>query len=287
MRFAVSYSTPVQGPDPDRLAAFARHAEECGFEALTVPDHVALYPGARIGEYGHLPPDLPYPDPLDCLTFVAAVTDRLLLGTAVLLLPYRHPVLLAKRLATIDQLSRGRLRLLTVGVGVLPGEAAAVGVDFGSRGRRADEAIEVMQLLWSGGPDGVSRAGEFYPLDSVCAYPKPYGNAMIPIHVGGSSIAAATRAGRVGAGWFPGGMSTPQQRARQYEAVRAAATAAGRERVSLDITNWGSIDIAAERVDELAASGVNRVLVTPSANDLYEQFDQMTALAERFDLKHA
>jgi alkanesulfonate monooxygenase SsuD/methylene tetrahydromethanopterin reductase-like flavin-dependent oxidoreductase (luciferase family) len=94
-------------------------------------------------------PSLSFMDPLACLGFIAAATSRIILGTAVLQLPYHHPVTLAKRLATIDVLSRGRMRLLTVGLGSLPAEAAAVGVDYTTRGRRADEAIDVKRLLWS------------------------------------------------------------------------------------------------------------------------------------------
>jgi alkanesulfonate monooxygenase SsuD/methylene tetrahydromethanopterin reductase-like flavin-dependent oxidoreductase (luciferase family) len=101
-------------------------------------------------------------------------TRRILLGTAVLVLPY-HPVVLAKRLATLDVLSKGRMRLLTVGVGTRPGEARAVGVGFGTRGRRADEAIDVLRLLWAGDEDGVSFEGEFFAFDNVCCFPKPYG----------------------------------------------------------------------------------------------------------------
>ncbi|WP_240777143.1 LLM class flavin-dependent oxidoreductase [Nonomuraea basaltis] len=81
--------------------AYAQYAEACGFESLYLPEHIALSPGAMVGRF-ELPPSLPYFDPLDCLSFVAAATQRILLGTGVLLLPYRHPVVLAKRLATID-----------------------------------------------------------------------------------------------------------------------------------------------------------------------------------------
>jgi alkanesulfonate monooxygenase SsuD/methylene tetrahydromethanopterin reductase-like flavin-dependent oxidoreductase (luciferase family) len=151
VKFAVSHGSAVYGCDPDDLADCARHAEHCGFEAVYVPDHVALYPGARFGAV-ELDPTLPYFDPLDALSFVAAVTDRILLGTGVLLLPHRHPVVLAKRLATIDHLSRGRMRLRTVGLGSLPDEARAVGVDFAARGRRADEAIDVAAAAVDGRP---------------------------------------------------------------------------------------------------------------------------------------
>lgn len=128
LTFALSYSTPFFGADPDRLVTIARHAEQCGFDGFYVPEHVAVYPGAAIGAW-KLPPALPFPDPLDVLTFVAAATDRILLGTGVLLLPYHHPVTLAKRLATIDALSKGRMRLLTIGVGALPHAHGLVGDD--------------------------------------------------------------------------------------------------------------------------------------------------------------
>ena len=203
MKFGVSYNTGFYGVDPDRLAGFARHAEDCGFESLYVPEHVVLYPDATIGR-AQLPAALPIADPLECLTFIAAATRRILLGTAILLLPYHHPVVLAKRLATMDMLSRGRMRLLTVGLGTLPGEAEAVGVDFASRGRRADEAIDVLRLLWAGDEDGASFAGEFFSFSALCSFPKPYGAAVLPVHVGGSSRAAARRAGRRGDGYFPG-----------------------------------------------------------------------------------
>ena len=151
MKFGLAYNTAYYGADPDLMAAAARHAEECGFESFYMSEHIVVYPGATAGPVA-FPPDLAVADPLECLAYVAAATTAvLLLGTAVLLLPYHHPVVLAKQLATIDVLSRGRMSLLTVGLGVLPGEATAVGVDFTTRGRRADEAIDVLRLLWERG----------------------------------------------------------------------------------------------------------------------------------------
>src|SRR6516164_2767615 len=146
MKFGLSYSTASSGTDPATLRAIARHADDLGFESFYVPEHVALYVGARVGEV-EFPPDLPIADPLECLAFVAASTTTILLGTGVLLLPFHHPVVLAKRLATLDVLSAGRMRLFTIGVSSLPGEAAAVGIDFATRGRRADEAIDILRAL--------------------------------------------------------------------------------------------------------------------------------------------
>ncbi|MDP9866054.1 MULTISPECIES: TIGR03619 family F420-dependent LLM class oxidoreductase [Streptosporangium] len=283
MKFAISYNTAYYGADPDRIVACARHAEDCGFESLYLPEHIVLYPGAMAGPF-ELPPSLPYVDPLDCLSFVAAATRRILLGTGVLLLPYHHPVVLAKRLATIDVLSRGRMRLLTVGLGTLPGEARAVGVDFSTRGRRADEAIDVMRLLWAGGEDGVSFAGEFFSFDDLCSFPKPYGVTHLPIHIGGSSRAAARRAGLRGDGYFPGGALDPEERATQLDLARSTAAEAGRSPEALEYTRWGSIDMTAEQVEALAAQGVTRIVVTPTATEPDRQRDEMSTFAQRFAL---
>ncbi|MET7396317.1 TIGR03619 family F420-dependent LLM class oxidoreductase [Dactylosporangium sp. NPDC005572] len=244
MRFAVHH----RPTDPELLVAVARHAEACGFEGFYVPDHLTME-------------SVPFLDPLDALTFVAASTDRVLLGTGVLLLPYRHPVILAKRLATIDVLSRGRMRLLTIGIGNIPAEAAAVGVDFSSRGRRADEAIDVLRLLWTGGP--VSFDGEFFAFKDLTSFPAPL--AMLPIHVGGASRAAARRAASRGDGWFPGGMLPPEERALQRDL-------AGRP----EYTRWGSPDLTKDQVEALAEEGVTR-LVIPAGDDL----DELTRFAER------
>ncbi len=280
MKFGVVYNTAYYGVDPDAMRALARHAEDRGFESFYLPEHVALYPGASFGP-ATFPPDLPIADPLECLSFVAAATERILLGTAVLLLPYHQPVVLAKRLATIDLLSKGRMRLLTIGVGSLPGEAAAVGVDYATRGRRADEAIDLLRLLWAGDENGVSFDGEFFSIVAACSFPKPAGT--LPVHIGGSSRAAARRAGLRGDGYFPGGRLTDAERASQVELMRATARDAGRDPDALEITRWASADMTADDVAAYAAAGVNR-LVVPAAADPAEQQDQLSDFAARHGL---
>jgi probable F420-dependent oxidoreductase len=185
MKFGLSYNTAAYGADPVAIATVARHAEDLGFESFYAPEHLVFRPGDTLGG-APVPADTAVVDPLALLGLVAASTERLLLGTAVLLLPYRHPVVLAKQLATLDVLSSGRARLVTIGLGTLPGEAAAVDVDFGTRGRRADEAIDVLRALWAGGVEGVTHRGEFYSFDEVCVFPKPVSGSTLPIHVGGS-----------------------------------------------------------------------------------------------------
>jgi probable F420-dependent oxidoreductase len=283
VKIGIFCNTGMLGTDPARIAGLARQAEDCGFESFYVPEHIVLYPGAKAGAI-EFPPDLAVADPLEILSFVAAGTERILLGTGVLLLPYHHPVVLAKRLATIDLLSGGRMRLLTVGLGGLPGEAPPFGIDFAARGRVADEAIDVLRLLWGGGAQGVSFAGEFFAFEHLCSFPKPAGGGLLPVHVGGSSPAAARRAGLRGDGYFPGGRLTPAQRAGQLDLMRATAAAAGRDPEALEYTRWGSIDMSADDVAAHASQGVTRLVVSPSAPDPADQRDQLTALARRLSL---
>jgi probable F420-dependent oxidoreductase len=284
LKFGLAYNTAYYGTDPDLMAATARHAEKCGFESLLASEHIVMYPGAMLPGYVPLPPDLAVADPLECLAYVAASTSTLLLGTAVLLLPYHHPVVLAKQLATIDVLSRGRMSLLTVGVGTLPGEAAAAGVDFTTRGRRADEAIDVLRLLWSGDAAGVSFSGEFFTLDAACSFPKPHEGRILPVHVGGSSLAAARRAGRRGDGYFGGGRLTSEQRAEQVSVMRAEAAAAGRDPAALEYTRWGQIDMTADDVKARAGEGVNRLIVSPGSTELAGMQAEMSSFAQRLGL---
>jgi len=282
MKFGLFYNTAVAGTGPANLRAVARHADDLGFESFYVPEHVTLYPGARVGD-AEFAPDLPIADPLECLAFVAAATTNILLGTGVLLLPFHHPVVLAKRLATIDVLSGGRMRLLTIGVSSLPGEAAAVGVDYATRGRRADEAIDVLRALWAGDAAGTSFGGEFYSFENVTSYPKPL--RMLPIHVGGSSAAAARRAGRRGDGFFPGGRLAPAERLAQIELMRTTAVAEGRDPEVLEYTRWGSIDMEPNDAEAYAVQGADRIVVGVTSADPDEQLRQLDAFATLHGLR--
>jgi alkanesulfonate monooxygenase SsuD/methylene tetrahydromethanopterin reductase-like flavin-dependent oxidoreductase (luciferase family) len=190
---------------------------------------------------------------------------------------------LAKRLATIDLLSKGRMRLLTIGVGSLPGEAAAVGVDYATRGRRADEAIDALRLLWAGDENGVSFDGDFIKFTDATSFPKP--TAPLPVHIGGSSPAAARRAGLRGDGYFPGGRLTDAERASQIELMRATARDAGRDPDALQITRWGSIDLTPDDLAQHTAAGATRLVISPTSADPAEQHDQLSAFADRLALR--
>jgi probable F420-dependent oxidoreductase len=283
MKFGLVYHTGMFGIDPEQVTAFARHAEQCGFESFFTTEHIALYPGVTLGRMP-IAPDTPIADPLEVLSFVAGVTERLILGTSVLLLPFHQPVVLAKRLATIDQLSRGRMRLFGIGVGALAKEAEAAGVDFHTRGRRADEAIDVLRLLWAGDAEGVSFDGEFYSFTDLCSYPKPYQARTLPIHVGGSSSAAARRAGLRGDGYFPGGGINDEQRTAQLALMRESARAAGRDADALEYTRWGNTAMTPDDLAALTAEGVTRVIVSPTTADLAEQKNELSAFAGQHGL---
>ena len=186
--------------NPGWMASFASHLERCGFESIVVVEHTVLvtrydsvYPYDSSGRVG-LAADCPIPDPLDLLAFLAGHTSRLGLATGVLVLPNHHPVVLAKRAATVDALSGGRLRLC-VGVGWLKEELEACGADFDGRGRRADEQLAVLRALWADQPKGASHHGEFFSFDEVVFEPKPVQQPWPPILVGGESKAALRRDG--------------------------------------------------------------------------------------------
>jgi probable F420-dependent oxidoreductase len=167
----------------------------------------------------------PTPEVMTTLAAVAARTTRLKFGPSVIVLPYRTPVVAAKEMATVDWLSRGRL-FPAVGVGVeLPREFEASGVPFRERGRRTDEAIRVIRMLWT--QDEVTFQGEFYKLDRISVLPKPW-QSPPPIWIGGKSEAAQKRTARLGDGWMPS-LITPDEFRAGVERVQELAAADGRE----------------------------------------------------------
>jgi probable F420-dependent oxidoreductase len=276
--------------DPDWMVAFARHLEACGFESIVAVEHTVLltrydsvYPYDNSGRVG-LAPDCPIPDPLDLLAFLAGHTSRLGLATGVLVLPNHHPVVLAKRAATVDALSGGRLRLC-VGVGWLKEELAACDVDFESRGRRADEQLAVMRALWAQRPDGASFTGEFFGFENVMSYPKPIAAQRLPIHIGGHSQAAARRAGRLGDGFQPLGVTGPRL-ASLIALMRDEALSGDRDPAALEVSLGHAVTkIDAERAAALADQGADRlVLAMPPTTDIEHAKDLLSACAQRLSL---
>jgi len=138
--------------------------------------------------------------------------------------------------------------------------------------------------LWAGGEDGVSFAGEFHSFENLCSFPKPYQARTLPIHVGGSSSAAARRAGLRGDGYFPGGGINDEQRTAQLALMRESARTAGRDADALEYTRWGNTAMTPDDVAALAAEGVTRVIVSPTTADLAEQKKELSAFAGQHGL---
>ena len=224
------------------------------------------------------PEDSPIPDPLIWMAYVAAATSTIRLATGILILPQRNPVTLAKEVATLDQLSGGRVEL-GVGVGWLEEEFDAIGIPFGERGKRTDDHIEALRALWSQSP--ASHQGEYSSFTDVYSRPAP-AQATIPIVIGGHSKPAARRAGRLGDGFFPG-RGAHEDLAELIEVMRQAATDAGRNPDDIEITSGGNGALGSGALDEikqLADLGVSRVIIPPLAFDVEGQRTAFAKYAE-------
>jgi probable F420-dependent oxidoreductase len=226
--------------DPGALAGLAQAAEDLGFDSVWLPDHVVI--AERIGSSYPYSPDgrfptlatQPYLEPLAALGYLAGATRRVRLGTHVLILPYRHPLLTAKMVTTLDNLSGGRVDL-GIGVGWMREEFEALGLDervYARRGAATDEQLRILQTVWT--EDIASFEGEFYRFDRLGAQPHPVQKPYPPIWVGGHSRAALRRTARFGDGWLPiGGRPPadlpPEQVADGWATVQAEAERVGRD----------------------------------------------------------
>src|SRR5438093_7918266 len=214
--------------DPQALVDLACRAEEAGIDSVWVHDHVF-----NVGHVFDRIGGKPYYEPLTLLSFVAARTRRVRLGTSVLVLPYHNPIRLAKTAATLDVLSGGRL-ILGVGVGLIEKEIRAMGSPFAERGAFTDEAIAVMRSLWT--EDEPSFDGKYYRFAGMKFSPKPLQKPSIPVVIGGISRAAIRGAARLGDGWQPLGLS-PEALGQGIAALRDEARACGREGSKIPVSS--------------------------------------------------
>jgi probable F420-dependent oxidoreductase len=249
---------------PELVRAVGREAEGRGFESVWVPEHVVLfddydsaYPYAEDGRFP-TGGDAGMVEPFTALTYLAAVTDRIRLGTGICLVPQRNPVYTAKAVTDLDSLSGGRVDF-GVGVGWLREEFEAVSAPFERRGLRTDEYLAAMRSLWS---DEVSEFhGELYDLRPCRMYPKPVQTPHPPIHIGGESDAALRRVARQGQGWFTFGR-LPEDLPPALERLDAALAAEGRSRdeVTLSVSPYMH-PVTPESVARYAELGVDRLVV--------------------------
>ncbi len=252
MQFGVHLPHIGRKAGAETIREAAVQAEELGFDDVWVSEHIIV---PRTASY---PPTPSFYDPVLTLTWAAACTRRVRLGTSVLVLPMRHPLPLAKELATPQNLSDGRL-ILGAGVGWLEAEFAALGVPFRERGRRMDEGIAMMRAVWT--EDPITFEARTIPAEIADMRMQPQPKAPIPIWIGGSSAPALARAVRAD-GWH-GSRVTPEQMPPITERLRA-------DRPDPDFTislrmQWNGQD-EGELTDRIAAyegAGVQHLLVEP------------------------
>ena len=263
MRFALAFASSI-GTDPDSALEITRVAEEAGFESVWGGEHV-IFPTTIESRYPYTPdgevpatPETPIPDPLIWLAYVAAVAPTLRLGTCILILPQRNPLILAKELATLDHLTGGRVEL-GIGVGWMKEEFDALGVPWERRGRRNDEYVEALRTIWSG--PHVEYHGEFVDFEPLTCTPLPVQGADLPILVGGDSDVAIRRAARLADGYFPGETDLENLGAL-ITSVRAACEAQDRDPDSLEINAlFGLHEDPVAAVEQMRDLGVGRIMV--------------------------
>lgn len=247
---------------PPNIITMAKACEEAGFHSLWVPEHVVLfdqyeskYPYSSDGRLG-MRADGGVMDPFNVLSFVAAVTTRIRLGTGICLVPQRNPVYTAKAVATLDVLSGGRVDF-GIGIGWLREEFEVLDVPWERRGARTLAYLEVMRRLWC--DEESSYEGEFYRLQPTRQYPKPVQSPHPPVHVGGESDAALRRVAAAGQGWY--GFDVAPGNAKGYiEKLTAMLEAKGRARsdVTVSISPFRR-PASRELVEQYAEAGVDQL----------------------------
>jgi probable F420-dependent oxidoreductase len=268
MKFGLMYANGGPFAFPEMVVHLAQTAERCGVESLWTVEHVVIPVGYKstypYDPSGRIPaPDqLPLPDPLAWLAYAAAVTKTIKLATGILILPQRHPLYVAKEVATIDVLSHGRV-ILGIGVGWLEEEFQALGIPFGERAARTAEAVRAMRSLWR--DEAAPFHGKYYRWEAVESHPKPIQKPGVPIVVGGHTEMAARRAARYGDGFFPG-VAEDEKLKWLLGVMRDECQKIGRDPKTIEVTSGRAVPTV-DSVKELTDLGVSRFMVPPPAFD--------------------
>ena len=230
-------------PTYRRLAAVenirraAELTESMGFDSVWVTDHVVV-PDASLEAFGST-----FFEAVTVMSYLAGITSRVQIGAAILIIPYRHPLLLAKMLATADQLSGGRL-IVGAGLGWLESESELMGIPHRKRARLADECLAVMRSCWES--ESPEFHGEFFNVDGFHFGPKPHGNRRLPILVGGASTAALRRAARFGDGWIGDGQTFEELEVALKQLSIELATQ-GRKLGDIEVAMRTGLQVAADQ----------------------------------------
>ena len=281
MRIGVVFPQTELGGDPSAVRAYGQRVEELRFTHLLAYDHVVGADPAVYKDWaGPYDISTTFHEPLVMFGYLAAVTTTLELVTGIIILPQRQTVLVAKQAAEVDLLSEGRLRL-GVGLGWNAVEYEALGEDFGNRGKRMSEQIDVMRRLWT--EQSVTFEGKHHRVTGAGLAPLPV-QRPIPVWIGAASKPAFERAGRLADGWFPM-MSPGPELDEACDIVAQSATAAGRDPVAMEgrVTWRGDRDQLAEEIAAWRAAGATHVTVNTMRAGLRtvdEHLDVLAAVAE-------
>jgi probable F420-dependent oxidoreductase len=259
---AMKIGVMLAGVNTKFWTAAAQAAEDAGFESVWLPEHlvfpVAMQGSPHAGEsHPPIPPQTPAFDALMSLAAIAAVTEKVRLGTNVYNIGLRHPFVTARAIATLDVISQGRVEF-GIGASWLEEEWEVTGLDFHTRGRRVDETIDICRRLWT--EDEVEHHGEFFDFAPVMFNPKPVQQPQPSLLIGGDGAAAKRRAALVGDGWLPMNHTLEQLPAALAE-INEQRAAAGRDGATA-LTISGSIESLAD-VERYRDAGVDRVCVRP------------------------
>jgi probable F420-dependent oxidoreductase len=243
MRFGFALPQVGSAVGPEALVTVAKRAEDLGFDSLWVLDRI-LWPVNPRAPYPIGDGSLPFKyksvlDPLETLTFTAAHTRRVALGTSVLNLPWYTPVLLARQLTTLDILSAGRLKV-GFGIGWSPDEYEAAGATWQERGKRADELIQALKKIWT--TDPVEFQGKYYRIPKSVVGPKPVQKPHPPIYMAAYTPSAMKRVAAEASGWFPVGIPLSGV-GPMFEGIKGMAKEAGRDPSALDLIVRANVEI--------------------------------------------
>ena len=279
MRVGVVFPQTELGGDPGAVRAYGQRVEELGFTHLLAYDHVVgADPEVHAGWNGPYDIRTTFHEPLVMFGFLAAITKSLELVTGVVILPQRQTALVAKQAAEVDLLSGGRLRL-GIGIGWNAVEYEALGQDFGTRGKRSAEQIELLRRLWT--EQSVTFSGTFDTVTGAGLSPMPV-QRPIPIWIGAASAAGYRRAGRLADGWFPM-MSPGPQLDEALAEIERGATAAGRDPASIGMegrVRWtGDLDAVVGKIAAWSQAGASHLSVDTMGAGLAHVDDHLEVLA--------
>jgi probable F420-dependent oxidoreductase len=248
---------------PATLAEVAKTAEELGYHSVFLADHVLVprglqstYPYTADGSFPYAP-EKDWLDPLVALGYLAGQTRTIRIGTSIIVVPMRHPIVTAKQIATADFLSGGRV-IFGAGVGWMAEEFTLLGASFHDRGRRMDEYLRLMKVLWT--QDNPHFEGEYFQISNCGFAPKPVQKPHVPLWVGGESRAALRRAARLGDGWHSAGTSLADL-PHKLQILRQALDEVGRPPEDFVISTFPTDRFTPDVIQQCADHGVNHLMV--------------------------